>query len=71
VKGLTRVIKDIGLNWNTRTTVPSLVDKIGELPSLVSSILLIGCNFDAANSKMTIRRDDDKARSGLRSITVT
>ena len=37
--------------------MPSLVDKIGELPSLVSSILLISCNFDAAKWPKVHNRD--------------
>jgi hypothetical protein len=33
----------IGLNWKTQMTLPSSVDVISELPSLVNSIVLISC----------------------------
>jgi hypothetical protein len=49
-------------------TLPSSVETINELPSLVNSMLLIGCRFDTVNSEMTVRGDDDKAKSGARSM---
>jgi hypothetical protein len=51
-------------------TLPSSVDIIRELPSLVKLILLIGCRFDTKNSEMTVGCEDGEAKSGPRSTIV-
>jgi hypothetical protein len=48
-------------------TLPSSVETINELPSLVNSILLISCHFDTMNLEMTVGSDDGEAKSGARS----
>jgi hypothetical protein len=59
-----------GIGLKTQMTLPSSVDVISELP-LGNLIVLIGCRFDAANLKMKVGRDDNDAKSGSRSTTVT
>jgi hypothetical protein len=64
-------LKIDGIDLKTQMTLPSSVDVISELPLLRNLIVLIGCRFDAANLKMKVGRDDDDAKSGSRSTTVT
>jgi hypothetical protein len=52
-------------------TLPSSVDVISELRPLGNLVVLIGRRFDAVNLKMTVGRDDNDAKSGPRSTTVT
>jgi hypothetical protein len=47
-------------------TLPSSVEMINELPSLVNSTLLIGCRFDTVNLEMTVGGDDGEAKSTAR-----
>lgn len=51
--------------------LPTSIDVISELQSLMNSILLIGCRLDAANSEMIVGRDKNETKSGGSSMTVT
>ena len=52
-------------------TLPSSVDMICEMPSLVKLTLTTSCGFNAMNAEMTVGWDDGEVKSNLRSIVVT